>query len=272
MKRIHKGFLALGFGLPLAILTASAAFWGLLTVTEPDKSCLPAIYIDCPAGVPQEWQGKRCGRSLHDDWEGFLRKISRSDTYFCIPFPPKKFAGTQELKWTLRQAGYEFMPGTEFHAVDPGAFPPSAGVTEQFLAPPPVPDINKWIVISAPLRVPFTDQRAYVPVYIGISLAVLDQYRLHMNFGLKPDTSVTFDKYGPHWGPEFSPEGTRLRPPDGYHVGDYHYGFIEASFSWRELRPHERASLGLTGALWKTKNQGSPSPMYGGYLSDAILL
>lgn len=200
----------------VVFVLASVLFvWASLNVFYPDKSCLPKVYT--------------VERPLHDDWPPGLRWIRRSWTYFCVPMPPRKWAGTQDETWAVEQDCYPMAGDTEWRDI-PGRYGPywtSLGVERQYRSVPPVPDDGKWVVVSAPTAF------GRIPVYAAASPVVLG-HRIHLNFGLKPDTTVTFDRWNSSDGPAEDGEGNRLRPDDGCHVGDAHWGFPETSLSVRK--------------------------------------
>ena len=77
-----------------------------------------------------------------------------------------------------------------------------------------------------------------VPVYAAVAPKLFGR-RWVLSIGMKPDTTITFDLWREGDGPTHDEDGKRLRPNDGCHVGDLHWGFPEISFTNRKLKPGE---------------------------------
>ena len=206
--------------------------WAFLSYKFPDKSCQPLDYRACPEG-----RTKGCGRDTHCDrspkW--LFCKIKRSKTTFCVPMGPTRVAGNQDLKWVPEQDCYPMAKDAEFRKAQM-AHHIEWGVKREYKAYQPVPDINKWVVLSAPIL------PARIPVYIAVSFRAFRK-RVHANFGLKPDFSLTPERWKESDGPIKDVWGDRVRPDNGCHVGDSAWNWLEMSTSMRDLKLDEQNSF-----------------------------
>lgn len=205
------------------------AAWLGLCALFPGNAYQPLDYRICPPG-----RTKGCGRYTHDDrspkW--LFSKIPRKLTTFDIPMSPLQVWGNQEPRWLPVQDCYPMAADTQYRPAQ-AAHHIAMGVKREYKAWPPVPDINRWTILSAPLL------PARVPSYFAVSARLFNK-RGHFNLGLKPDGVLTPDRWKTEDGPIKDVWGDRLRPDDGCHVGDSAWNFPETSLSFRALKPEEQ--------------------------------
>lgn len=139
------------------------------------------------------------GRYLHDDWPPGFRWIPRRYTTYLLPAPAKWVDGPQQPEWTPYQAGYPLAPGAELE--DRTWWNGVETVTSPWIKTmAPVPKPGEWGLSAV-----WLDGKWRTCYYA--STRIVFGRRLYTNRGLKMDWSV----------------------------GDYHYGWPEASLTLKKL-------------------------------------
>lgn len=144
--------------------------------------------------IPRVYHPETGSRPLSDDWKfkwipEWLQpwtKIPRWWRFFPMPFPPRKWAGTQEEADIEIQEGYPLAPDTV------KIWEPGIGDTKKIKSIHPVG--WGWSIQSCYFPI-----LGRVPCYFQWTAKTWFGRRIHVNFGLRPD--VTDWAW---WWPEFS--------------------------------------------------------------------